>query len=92
MQECAVRSARYAERASRKVFLDCQRSLLATSDREEGFEPPLPGPEPGVLPLDDSRMHKELGLRDTIEGASLPFAFVLKTQWTRRASNPQRPG
>ena len=25
-------------------------------DLGEGFEPPLPGPEPGVLPLDDPRM------------------------------------
>src|SRR5262249_37498897 len=35
--------ARHTERAARKVFFSCQRSLHATSDREEGFEPPLPG-------------------------------------------------
>lgn len=33
-----------------------RRSFLA---RGQGFEPRLPGPEPGVLPLDDPRRREE---------------------------------
>ena len=29
--------------------------LLNVKAREQGLEPQLPGPEPGVLPLDDPR-------------------------------------
>ncbi len=45
---------------------DVHLSMNENLARIEGVEPPLPGPEPGVLPLDDIRMVPLRGLEPLI--------------------------
>ena len=50
-----------------------RRLLIKELAGEEGFEPSLPGPEPAVLPLDDSPA------TDVTESKSGPFPELLNT-------------
>ncbi len=64
MSVCVLRNDKaYGEsiRLNSKKIEYIKETLIRVSfARGQGFEPRLPGPEPGVLPLDDPRIYKFL--------------------------------
>lgn len=72
---------------SRPVKLSKIKEAEASLDREAGFEPALMGPEPIVLPLDDSRM-SWWTFKIPLLTTELPTHTILNFQFSQSADTP----